>query len=139
MRFPRKLSRLVALVVAPALFLCTSVQTANAAMVATSEVLHAAQAPSEDRAAVLAFLDRGDVQEVLEGWGVAPEVAKQRVESMTDAELAGFAARIEQLPAGGNGSAIGAVIGAIVLIFIILLITDLLGLTDVFPFVKKRR
>ena len=49
--------------------------------------------------------------------------------------------------AGSRASSIGcrpvrarsaAVIGAAVLIFIVLLITDLLGLTDVFPFVRSR-
>jgi len=29
------------------------------------------------------------------------------------------------------------VVGALVFIFVVLLVTDLLGLTDVFPFVKK--
>ena len=134
-----KPSKHVAVAVVVALLVCTSVQTANAAMVATSEVLRAAEAPSADRTRVLAFLERADVQELLEGWGVAPENAKQRVASMTDTELAGFAARIDQLPAGGDAGVIGGIIGAIVLIFLILLLTDLRGLTDVFPFVKKRR
>jgi hypothetical protein len=133
-----KPSKLAALLVAPALLVCTTVQTANAAMVATTEVVRAAQPPAADRERVIAFLARADVQEVLERWGVEPEQAELRVASMTDAELAGFAARIDRLPAGGNGT-VGAVVGAILLIFIILLITDLLGLTDVFPFVKKRR
>ena len=47
------------------------------------------------------------------------------------------AKRIDESPAG-QGSA-GAIIGAIVTIFIILLITDLLGLTDIFPFVKRHK
>jgi len=42
------------------------------------------------------------------------------------------------LPAGGS-SALGIVIGAILIVFIILLITDILGYTSVFPFTKKHR
>ena len=45
---------------------------------------------------------------------------------------------IESLPAGGS-SALGIVIGAILIVFIILLITDILGYTNVFPFTKKHR
>jgi hypothetical protein len=41
------------------------------------------------------------------------------------------------MPAGGDG--IGAVVVAILIVFLVLLITDLAGLTDVFPFVKKHR
>jgi hypothetical protein len=68
-------------------------------------------------------------------WGVDAAEAKARVDAMTDAEVVEVAARLDHLPAGG--SAVGAVIGAIVLIFLVLLITDLLGLTNVFPFVRR--
>jgi len=44
---------------------------------------------------------------------------------------------VDTAPAGQN--AVGIIVGAIVLIFIILLVTDLLGLTDIFPFVKKSK
>ena len=45
-----------------------------------------------------------------------------------------LASRLDQLPAGGDG--VGAVVGALLLVFIILLITDILGFTHVFPFTK---
>jgi hypothetical protein len=73
----------------------------------------------------------------LETWGVNPEEAKARVDSLTDQEIAEIAARIDHLPAGGNG--IGTIVGAAVLIFLVLLITDILGLTDIFPFVKAQK
>jgi hypothetical protein len=44
---------------------------------------------------------------------------------------------MDQLPAGGDG--IGTIVGAAVLVFLILLITDILGFTHVFPFVKSQR
>jgi hypothetical protein len=68
---------------------------------------------------------------------VNPEEAKARVDSLTDQEVAEIAARFDQLPAGGNG--IGVIVGAAVLIFLVLLITDILGVTDVFPFVKAQK
>jgi hypothetical protein len=45
-----------------------------------------------------------------------------------------LATNMDQLPAGGD-----SFIGALVFIFIVLLITDLLGLTSIFPFVKHPR
>jgi hypothetical protein len=66
---------------------------------------------------------------------VNPEEAKARVDSLTDQEIAKIAARIDQLPAGGDG--LGVIVGAAVLIFLVLLLTDILGITDIFPFVKK--
>jgi hypothetical protein len=39
------------------------------------------------------------------------------------------------MPAGGDG--VGAVVGAVVFIFVVLLITDLLGLTHVFSFINR--
>jgi len=42
---------------------------------------------------------------------------------------------MDQLPAGGD--AIGTILGAALVIFIVLVITDILGFTDIFPFVKK--
>jgi hypothetical protein len=47
-----------------------------------------------------------------------------------------LAQKLDQLPAGGDG--LGVVIGAALVVFIVLLITDILGYTDVFTFVKKR-
>ena len=48
-----------------------------------------------------------------------------------------MADQIERLPAGG--SAIGVIIGAALIVFLVLLATDILGYTDVFPFVKKHK
>ena len=83
------------------------------------------------------LLSRAEVQAQLKLHGIDPLEAKARVESLSDAEAVDVASRIDQLPAGG--SAVGVIVGAILLVFLVLLITDLLGLTDVFPFVKKHR
>jgi hypothetical protein len=69
--------------------------------------------------------------------GISPEEAKARIDSLTDVEALMVSQQIEKLPAGGN--AVGIIVGALLLVFIILLITDLVGLTDVFPFTKKHR
>jgi hypothetical protein len=77
------------------------------------------------------LLERADVQARLQAYGVNAEQVKARVAAMTDDEVAQLAARIDQLPAGGEG-----IIGALLIVFIVLLITDILGFTKVFPFTK---
>jgi hypothetical protein len=77
-------------------------------------------------------LARADVQAQLAARGVDPAVVAARVASLSDAEVAEMDARIDQMPAGGDG-----ILGTLVFIFIVLLITDLLGWTSVFPFTNK--
>jgi hypothetical protein len=82
------------------------------------------------------FIDRSEVQKQLEIWGVNPDEAKARVNCLSDQEIERISAQIDQLPSGG--SSLGTIVGAALIIFIVLLITDILGFTDVFTFVKSR-
>jgi hypothetical protein len=129
-------SRLIALLLAT-VFLLTSVAlpAAQAGMIGTQDYL-AAEELDHKREQVLAVLQQKEVQEQLERWGVDPAEAEQRVQSLTAAELDELAQRMDELPAGAG---LGSVVGAIVLIFLVLLITDLLGLTSVFPFTHPQR
>jgi len=113
-----------------------SVQTAKAQMIGTNTVI-AAQKQEANRERVTTFLGRGDVQQVMVKHGVDTAEARRRVASLSDSELTKISQAMEELPAGGDG--LGAVIGAVVFIFVVLLITDLLGLTHVFSFVTHRR
>ena len=108
---------------------------AQAAMVGTERVLNATH--QTDRARLNAFLDRPKVRAILEAQGISPEEARARIACLSDKEVSDMAAVMDRLPAGG--SAVGALIGAGVLIFIVLLITDILGFTHVFPFVYHHR
>ncbi|MEA1946732.1 MAG: PA2779 family protein [Thermodesulfobacteriota bacterium] len=108
---------------------------AHAAMVNTAEIFK----QSKHNLAcehINMFLDRSEVHKHLVAWGVNAEEAKARVDSLGDQEIEKIAARIDQLPAGGG--ALGTIVGAALVIFIVLLITDILGFTNVFPFVKSR-
>jgi len=105
-----------------------------ATMISTDRVLNTGQT-SPERARLIAFLEREDVQRHLVSWGLDTEMAKARVNNLTDEEVSRVVHRMDQLPAGGDG--LGVIIGAAVLIFLVLLVTDILGLTDVFKFVKK--
>jgi hypothetical protein len=118
------------------LLLDFSVQAAKAQMIDTDTVI-AVQKEETDRERVTAFLGREDVQQVMVRHGVDAIEAQKRVASLSGAELAKISQAMEQLPAGGDG--VGAVIGAAVLIFLVLLITDILGFTHVFSFVRAQR
>ena len=102
---------------------------AQAGMVGTDAVVTDS---SGERERIATFLDREDVRVQLQAQGVSPEDVKARVAALTDDEAAQLAGRIDSLPAGG-------ILGLILLIFLILLITDILGLTKVFPFTRTAR
>lgn len=106
---------------------------AQAAMISTAQMITAEQG-NADRARLASLLDREDLQRELAALGVDVAHAKQRVAALTDAEVQQLSQRIGTLPAGGASAA-----GILVLLFLILVATDLLGITDVFTFVHPAR
>jgi hypothetical protein len=132
----RLLRRGVALLLAVVMLVVSlPLGAARAALVTTDQVL-GESAGATDRERVLAFLGRAEVREQIVALGIDPAEAMARVAALSDAQVREIAGQLDQLPAGQ--SAIGVVVGAILIIFLVLLVTDLLGLTDVFPFVNKR-
>jgi hypothetical protein len=59
--------------------------------------------------------------------GVKKSDAQIRVAAMTDAQVQEIHKRIDENPAGGN---------VIIIVFLVLVISDLLGYTDIFPFIR---
>lgn len=106
---------------------------AQAALVPTSQVVHATDA-EQSRARLHALLDRNDVRAQLEVWGVDPQEARARVDTLSDQELAQLSARMDQMPAGGGTLATVAVV--LLIGFLALLLTDILGYTNVFTFTR---
>jgi hypothetical protein len=105
--------------------------TAQANIIATDEIMSPAATSNRDR--VNAFLAREDVSQAMLGQGVSALAATERVKAMSDSEVAQLAGRIDQAPAGGE------VLGILFTIFIVLLVTDILGFTKVFPFTRSVR
>ena len=66
--------------------------------------------------------------------GVDANAAKARVAALTDEEAHKIAGNLDKMPAGGDG-----ILGILFTIFIVLLITDILGFTKVFPFTRPIR
>jgi hypothetical protein len=106
--------------------------TAQASIVSTDEFVSSGAAPSS-RERVSSFLVRDDVRQALQNQGVSPQAAAERVQAMSDAEVEQLAGRIDQAPAGGD------VLGVLFTVFIVLLVTDIMGLTKVFPFTRSVR
>lgn len=92
---------------------------------------------SADRQRVEEFVAREDVQKEFEKYGVKPEEAAARVAALSDEEIQKITSKMDELPAGQD--AVGAVVGAAVVIFIVLLITDILCVTSVFNFTRCAR
>jgi hypothetical protein len=91
--------------------------------------------PADDaRAMLAATLARADVAAGLRDRGVDPAEALARVQSLDDHEVQRLAQQIDAAPAGAAD-----ILGTIVFIFVLLLVTDILGFTKVFPFTRSIR
>ena len=106
----------------------------QAGMVSTQSALSGTSAARERLASLL---ERRDLRAQLEAYGVNPADLNARVAALSDDEAARLASRIADLPAGGDGAA--TLIAALLLVFVILLVTDILGYTRVFPFTDALR
>lgn len=125
---------LVCLLATAVLSLSLPVAPASAGLASTESVLTPSQA-QQDRHHLGALLAREDVKQQLMAYGVQPDAVQARVASLTDREVQMLVDNLGELPAGGNG--VGAVLGVALVVFLVLLFTDILGWTSVFPFTKK--
>jgi len=116
-------------------FMTMPFKTVCASMVGTETVLAITQVQNA-RENILNFLGHKDVQESMIAQGIDPLKAKARVDSLSDAEIMRIADKMDQLPAGGSD--LGILVGTALVVFLVLLFTDIAGYTDVFPFVKHR-
>ena len=109
------------------------IPVSEAAIVTTNRLaMPVAGDTARDR--IRTFLERDEVRAELQAHGVSAADARARVDVMTDEEAQRIAGRLDTLPAGGTD-----LLGVAFAVFIILLITDILGLTKVFPFTRSAR
>ena len=135
MKLPKFIHKTALLMILLMSFHTIFVPLAGAALIET-DTLVSVQEVDASRARLAALLARDDVGAALLGHGVSPQEVLLRVNSLTDQEVMKLAQNIDVLPAGADGG-VGSLVGALVFIFLVLLFTDLLGLTDVYPFVRK--
>lgn len=107
----------------------------RAGLISTEAVVAADEAPSPARQRIERLLQRDDVRRELEAYGINPDEALARVASLSDAEIAAVAGRLDELPAGGDS--VAGVLLIIALVFIVLIIFDYVGITNIFPWVNK--
>ncbi len=137
MKFIRKKISFISLFMATMMLLIAiPYQPLLAAMVPTEATIYQIKA-QDARDHLKTLISKNDIKKSLISQGIDPMEAKARVDSLSDSEVIEVADKIEQLPVGGG--AFGAIIAASVIVFLVLLITDILGYTDVFPFVKSQK
>jgi hypothetical protein len=110
-------------------FLFVGTPAAIADVVSSAEIMQAEQ-NQYDRQQVLTYIDSDAVQAQLVGLGVDAAAARSRIANMTDAEISTLNAHMQDMPAGG------ALLNTAMDILIVFLVLDLLGITNVFDFVK---
>ena len=102
----------------------------QAAMIDNNSLIKKSQ-NMPDITSSLKNMDRNEIKNELISMGLDPVVAMQRIDNMTNEELVIVNERISELPVGSG------IFGTLLTVFIVLVITDMLGATDVFPFVKN--
>ena len=110
-------------------------QSAMAAMIGTEAVVDSERAQNA-REYLKTFLAREDVKSALISQGIDPQEAQNRIDSLTEEESRFVVDQLDQMPAGGGF--FSTLLIVVFLVFVILLVTDITGYTDIFPFVKSK-
>ncbi len=103
--------------------------TASAGMIDTASTFDE-YSLEQDKAALKSALERSDVRERLLSLGVAVDAVDARIDALTAAELASLKANMDDMPAGAGA------VGLLAFLVLVFFITDILGVTDIFPFVN---
>ncbi len=123
------LKKIITTTLAGSLLLAASQASAD---VYSSDHVLATQQHHYSQQQVLAFVDDAAVQAKLVTLGVNPADAKQRIANMTQDELTALNTQLQDMPAGG-------IVDTIVTVLVVVAVLDLMGLTDVYPFINPIR
>lgn len=106
-----------------------SITSTQAAMISNDLIINHAL-HSSAKAELIQTINHSDVKQQLLNMGVKPADIESRIDLMTHEEIAQLNQQIDELPAGGD------ILGVLLIIFIVFVITDVIGATDIFPFIK---
>ena len=135
--FRQKTLKPVSFVLAIFMLLITGpFQSVSASMIGTETVLDSARG-QQARAFLKQLLARQDIQNALVAQGIDTREAKARIDSLSDVEALEAADKFDQLPAASGFFETLLIVAF--LVFLVLLITDIAGYTDIFPFVKSMK
>jgi hypothetical protein len=126
MSFMPSAKRVICAVLAFSVFNLTLPGVASAAIVSTGEIV-AAEQVQIDRAQLKTWLAKQDVQKQLVAMGVDVSAAEERVDQMTDQEVQQMAAHMNEMPAGAGTAEV------LVLAFLVLVVLEVTGVTDILP------
>ena len=105
---------------------------AQAAMIGNDQIVNQGLS-HQTRDGLQQLFEQETAQQKLQAWGVTPDQIKSRIDSLTDAEIARINQQVNDIQAGGD------VLGLLLVIFLVFVITDIIGATDVFPFINPAR
>jgi hypothetical protein len=112
-----------------AVLLIIPMMPVQAAMIGTDQIINQTDS-SLTQEKLKQFLDREATKKQLHAWGASPDSISERVNNLTDMELARINQEINNPDAGGE-----SVLGVLLIIFLVFVITDVIGATDIFPFI----
>jgi predicted PurR-regulated permease PerM len=101
---------------------------AQAAMIGNQQIINQSLS-HQTRDGLQQLFEQETAQQQLQAWGVDPDQIRSRIDSLTDAELARINQQVNDLNAGSG------VLGILLVIFVVFVITDVIGATDIFPFI----
>ena len=101
---------------------------AQAAMVGTAQIVADASGQVFDQKVMQQ--QRDWIQARLEAGGVSQADSALRVSSLSDNQVIQVHQRMDEMPAGAGAA------GAVLFVFVVFVITDLMGATDIFPFIR---
>lgn len=127
MKFKRTLSLILSIAL-----ISVSASNVQAAIVSNDQIIYKTDQVS-DKTALLQTIKRADVQAQLSNMGVSAVDIETRINQMTHEEIAQLNQHMAELPVGAG------VLGVVVLIFLVFVITDVIGATDIFPFIHPVR
>jgi hypothetical protein len=111
---------------------CFSFGTVQAAMVSNGQIINNMHQVN-DKETLLQTLMRADVQAQLSDMGVNSADLESRIDQMTYEEIAQLNQQMAELPAGSGA------LGVVLVVFVVFVITDVIGATDIFPFIHPVR
>ncbi len=101
---------------------------AQAAMVGTAQIVGVAGGQVLDQKVMQQKRDW--IQAELVKGGISPADSALRVSSMSDNQVMQIHQRMDEMPAGAGAA------GTVLFILAVLAVTDLMGVTDIFPFIR---
>ena len=110
----------------------TPLLPAQAAIIGNDQVVNRSLS-HQTRDGLQQLFEQETAQQQLQELGVNPDQIKIRIDRLTDAELARINQQVNDLQAGGD------VLGILLVIFLVFVITDIFGATDIFPFINPPR